>query len=91
MSKRQSADEMIKEMEMNYFQTAKFEAIGKGDDYLFQVLCFMGEAVDKLTVANTIAIDSRNDIPQKLKDELSLLVSKCDKLKDKFRESGHDR
>lgn len=81
----EAMDKMIEEMERSYFKTDTFEAIGKGNDYEFQILSFMGEAAHGLTVANTIAIDSKNDIPQVLKDELSLLTDQCSALKEKIR------
>lgn len=78
-------EEIMDEMERSYFKTAKFEAIGKGDDYKFQVLSFMGEATHGLIVANTIATSSDNDIPQELRDELNRLANECSELKDKIR------
>lgn len=80
-----TTEEIMDEMERSYFKTDIFEAIGKGDDYKFQILAFMGDATHGLIVANTIATSSDNDIPQELKDELKRLASECSELKDKIR------
>lgn len=78
---------MMDEMERAVLKTDQFEAIGKGDDFVFQILSFMGEGTHALTVANTIATNSENEVPQELKDELARLATACGELKNKIRAS----
>lgn len=83
--KTKTMEEIMDEMERNYFETDKFEAIGMGEDYHFQVLSFIGEATHKLIVANTIIDSTGLDIPKEVVAELSDVISNISALKDKIR------
>lgn len=82
---QKSQDEIMDEMERSYFETDKFEAIGKGNDYNFQILSFLGTATHNLIVANTISKSVGELIPKELEDELSSIISRCSELKEKIR------
>lgn len=81
----QTIEEIMDEMERNYFETDKFEAIGKGEDYHFQVLSFIGEATHKLNVANAIIDSTDLNIPEEIVAKLSDVINNLSALKDQIR------
>lgn len=83
--KTQTMEEIMDEMERNYFEADKFEAIGKGEDYHFQVLSFIGEATHKLNVANAIIDSTDLNIPKELVAYLSDVSNNLSDIKDKIR------
>jgi cob(I)alamin adenosyltransferase len=77
-------DKWVGEVETRLFQKEKFEAIGKGDDYVFQALAFTGDASGKLSLATTILSDL-DKIPKELKEELKSIQTQLHDFKEKLR------
>ncbi len=82
--KKNQFDEWIKEQEKDLFQTEKFKAIGKDDDYVFQSLAFLGNGSKELSIATTILSDL-NEVPSDLKDELKNIQEQIHYLMEKLR------
>ncbi|MGG3987319.1 hypothetical protein [Bacillus smithii] len=77
-------DKWVDDRTKDLFQTEKFEAIGKGDDYVFQALVFAGNASEQLSLATTV-LESLNEVPNKLKTELKSIQQQLHDFKDKLR------
>jgi hypothetical protein len=77
-------EQFVKECEQELFQTEKFQAIGKGEDYIFQSLAHLGEGSHKLSVATTL-LSQLNEVPSELKEELKSIQQMLHDFKEKLR------
>jgi hypothetical protein len=77
-------EQFVKECEKDIFQTEKFQAIGKGEDYIFQSLAHLGEGSHKLSVATTL-LSQLNEVPTELKEELKSIQQTLHDFKEKLR------
>jgi hypothetical protein len=78
-------EDFVQEQERELFRTEKFEAIGKGNDYIFQTLAFIGQGSQQLSLATTI-LSELNDVPRELKEELKAIQSQLHEFKEKLRD-----
>lgn len=85
----QEFEECLKEQKRFIFQTDKFEALGKGDDYVFQALAFLGETTNNLALARTV-IANEPSVPKDLKMKLKDYQQVLWELQDQLREYSKD-
>jgi hypothetical protein len=81
----QEFENFVKEQEKQLFKMERFEAIGKGDDYIFQALAFAGEASGQLSLATTILSDL-DHVPNDLKEELKSIQNQLHDFRDRLRD-----
>lgn len=62
-----------------------FKSLGKENDYIFQVLSFMGEASYKMSTAFTLT-ENIKDFPKELEDEFRDITTRYWSLQSKVRE-----
>ena len=66
-----------------------FKSLGKENDYIFQVLSFMGEASYKMNTAFTLT-ENIKDFPKELEDEFRDITTRYWSLQSKVRELRND-
>ncbi|MGE6717867.1 hypothetical protein ACQKGD_10885 [Peribacillus frigoritolerans] len=77
-------DKWVTERERVLFEKDKFDAIGKGNDYLFQALAHLGNGSHKLSIATTV-MSELDEVPEDLKTELKGIQQQLHDFQDKLR------
>lgn len=75
----------VDEPEAELFEIENFKRIGKEDDYIFQVLAFMGEASQQMALAFTLT-NSIENFPGELTKEFRDIATKYHDLQYKVRD-----
>ena len=78
-------EKWVTERENVLFNKARFKEMGKENDYMFQILVFMGKASQQMSLGYTIA-GQLEEMPQEIKDEMRAISIQYQELQDKIRE-----
>lgn len=77
-------DKWITERESDIFEVDKFNAMGKGEDYIFQALVFAGKGAQQLSIATTV-MGGLSEVSEELKVELKSIQRQLDDFTEKLR------
>ena len=77
-------DKWADEQSRKILRTEHFESMGKGKDYIFQSLVFMGEASQGLSLASTV-LRELEEVPEDLKANLHSIQNQLHDLKEHIR------
>lgn len=74
----------VTERENELFEKEKFVSMGKGDDYNFQALAFVGKGSQQLSLATTV-LRKLDEVPVELKEELKSIQHQLSNFSEKLR------
>ncbi|AGB62759.1 hypothetical protein [Bacillus phage phiAGATE] len=89
VKEEQEFKDWVNEVAEDVFQTDKFKALGRENDYVYQALAFLGEASHSMSLAATV-LRNESSVPKDLKKKIKNYQQAFWELQDQLRECSKD-